>query len=34
MEILMQLKMLDKFQVFEEKQRVFWDKIPAEECNI
>lgn len=34
MEILMQLKMLDKFQVFEEKQRVVCDQIPASNCNI
>lgn len=34
MEILTQLKMLDKFQVFEEKQRVVWDQIPAADYNI
>lgn len=34
MEILMQLKMLDKFQVFEEKQTVVWDQIPAADYNI
>lgn len=34
MEILTQLKMLDKFQVFEEEQRVVWDQIPAADCNL